>query len=123
MRLPLGRFLLPLLFVVPVASIRTPARCTRSVGGLLVAMGLTTSTGIHHRDVWSLDLRRDDATWVQLTLDDPAAAGPALRRSAAGVYDRAGDRLVVAFGRDQTTFTDEVRSFNLRDNTWTRLPS
>jgi hypothetical protein len=46
---------------------------------------------------------------------------PTPRRSASGVYDRTGDRRPVAFGRDGTTFTDEVWSFNLRNNTRARL--
>ena len=90
---------------------------------LLVAMGLTTIAGTHHRDVWSLDLGSENATWIQLATDNPATVGPTPRRSATGVYDRAGDRLLVASGRDGTTFTDEVCSFNLRNNTWTRLSS
>ncbi len=105
---------------------RSPAgavRISRKGTQLLVAMGLTTTAGTHHRDVWSLDLGSDDATWHQLATDDTPTEAPTPRRSATGVYDHVRDRLVVAFGRDEATFTDEVWSFNLRTNTWTRLPS
>jgi hypothetical protein len=84
---------------------------------------LLLPAGTHHRDVWSLDLGSENATWIQLATDNPATVAPTPRRSATGVYDRTGDRLLVAFGRHGTTFTDEVWSFNLRNNTCTRLSS
>jgi hypothetical protein len=105
------------------ASRRSPAGAIRLHGrqaSFVVAMGLTTSTGEHHADVWSLDLGDDTATWIRLAPD--AAGGPSPRRSAAGVYDPAGDRLLVLFGRDGSAFIDEVWSFDLRTHVWTRVP-
>jgi hypothetical protein len=53
----------------------------------------------------------------------PASPPSQPGRRRAGQLQRDGDRLLVAFGRDGTTFTDEVWSFNLRNNAWTRLSS
>jgi hypothetical protein len=100
---------------------RSPAGAIRRRGrhaSLVVAMGLTTSTGEHHGDVWSLDLGDDSATWIELT-PDMLGTGPSPRRSAAGVYDLVGDRVLVLFGRDGSAFTDETWSFDLRHGSWT----
>jgi hypothetical protein len=84
-------------------------------------MGYVPVTGQHHGDVWSLDLTADDAAWVQLDAGGGAGDPPA-RRSAAGVYDATTDRFLLAFGRDATTFTDDLWSFDFTANTWTALP-
>jgi Galactose oxidase, central domain/Kelch motif len=49
---------------------RSPAGAIRTGDGrveLVVAMGYVPVTGLHHGDVWSLDLTADDATWAPAT--------------------------------------------------------
>jgi len=106
------------------AARRSPAgavRVTSDGAELIVATGYTPSTGEHHDDVWSLDLTDDTASWVEL--DAGGGPGdPAPRRSASAVYDVALDRLVMAFGRDDVAFNDELWSFNLVSGNWTQIP-
>ena len=103
---------------------RSPAATVRHTHGapsLIVATGLTATTGTHHNDVWSLDLGDDTATWQQLEADGDATA-PSPRRSASAVHDARHDRLLLTFGRDGSTFFADTWSYDLATGNWARLP-
>jgi hypothetical protein len=105
----------------PRRSAAAAVRTTAAASELVVASGLTVAGGIHHNDVWSLDLGEDDAQWVLLAADQPAA-GPAPRRSATAAYDSCTDHLLVVFGRDAERFFDDTWTFDLAERAWRRLP-
>jgi hypothetical protein len=54
-------------------------------------------------EVWVLDLWTDE--WTQLS---PGGSPPSAREGAAGVYDGAGDRMVVFGGHDDGSYNNEV---------------
>lgn len=102
---------------------RSAAAAVRVAAGrpeLVVATGLTTTTGVHHDDVWSLDLGSDTAQWVELE-PDGTAGGPAPRRSATAVYDAATDRLVTSFGRDAGSFFADTWAYHFATGEWHQL--
>ena len=104
---------------------RSPAAAVRITDDgvqFVVATGLSRPTGVHHNDVWSLDLGDDSARWAQLAADGPSV-GLAPRRSASAVHDPVADRLIVVFGRDGQRFFDETWSFDFADLTWHQLPT
>jgi hypothetical protein len=69
-------------------------------------------------DVWELDL--GSAVWRQILV--PGSA-PAARSEACAFFDAAGDRLILALGKDQTDFFDDVWALSLESGQerWTQL--
>ena len=56
--------------------------------------------------------------WRQLT---PQGDPPSPRRSIAGVYDAAKERLIFQGGQSTVNFLSEVLILDLRDNAWSRF--
>ena len=108
----------------PRRSPGSAIRASRGTVQLLISGGLNAENGEHFNDVWALTLSGDDASWSRLAESAcSSTSAPACRRSAAAVYDKRRDRLVLAFGRDAERFYADTWSFSMSDERWHALGS
>ncbi len=105
---------------------RSPAYAAAGGVGTDVEMmifgGLSTESGAHHNDVWTLRVNDDQALWKQPIGDlCSEKKAPMCRRSASAVFDAPRNELVIMFGRDSDRFVDDVWRFDIANSLWRTL--